>query len=107
MKQLFFLILSILMTALPALGAEFNGRVVEETSREGISDLTVRLIPPKATNQPEKVTTTNDRGEFHIPSLEKGRYLLEVYQGTTLLYREVVEADPERIKEIKLSRKTR
>lgn len=90
-----------------AAAAELNGRVVEETGGEGISDLTVRLIPPKATREPEKVTTTNDRGEFHFPDLTKGKYLLEVSQGTTLLYREVVEADQGTVKEIRLSRKAR
>ncbi len=107
MRRFFLTIVILLILARPARGAEFNGRVVEEASRGGISDLTVRLIPPKARNQPEKVTTTNEGGEFHFPELEKGRYLLEIYQGTTLLYREVIEADSQTTKEIRLARKER
>ncbi|MCG3114294.1 MAG: carboxypeptidase-like regulatory domain-containing protein [Candidatus Manganitrophus sp. SA1] len=107
MSRCFFLTLLILTLPLPALAADFNGRVVEERSREGISDLTVRLIPPKAAGRPEKATTTDERGGFRFPDIERGRYLLEVYQGTTLLYREVVETDQETIKEIQLSRKGR
>ncbi|MBI3803979.1 MAG: carboxypeptidase regulatory-like domain-containing protein [Nitrospirae bacterium] len=107
MNRSFFLILLLLLTTGSVFAAELNGRVVEATGGEGISDLTVRLIPPKATKRPEKVTTTNDRGEFQFPNLDAGHYLLEVSQGTTLLDREVVEAGPETNKEIRLTRKGR
>jgi hypothetical protein len=50
----------------------------------------------------KKVTTTDDKGHFTLSDLENGQYLLEVYQGLTILYREVVNVPQQEPKEIPL-----
>ena len=85
--------------------AVLTGRISEAETKGGIGDLTVRLIPPRDLKQPEKVTTTDEDGKFRFADLSGDRYLLEVYQGLTLLYREVVELKENTPKEIILRKK--
>ncbi len=85
--------------------AVLTGRISEAETQSGIGDLTVRLIPPRDLKQPEKVTTTDEDGKFRFADLSGDRYLLEVYQGLTLLYREVVEVKENTPKEIILKKK--
>ena len=82
-----------------------TGRVYEAGTKTGIGDLTVRLIPPRDVRAPEKVTTTDEGGNFRFTDLSGDRYLLEVYQGLTLLYREVVEVKENTQREIALKKK--
>ncbi len=83
-----------------------KGRVyVSDASKSGIPNLTVRLTPSKGMKTPEKITTTDDKGNFLFKDLDKGRYLLEVYQGVTLLYRDVVDTSQDMKREISLKRK--
>ena len=84
-----------------------KGRIYEATTRRGIPGLIVRLIPTVAMKKPEKITDTDDNGEFRFADLEKGRYLLEVYQGLTLLYRDTIDTKQTTNKEIELKRKDR
>ncbi len=84
-----------------------EGRIFEATTRRGIPNLTVRLIPPRVTQQAEKITTTKANGEFEFRSVDKGKYLLEVYQGLTLLYRDVVDTNGDRHMEISFRKKPR
>jgi len=65
----------------------------------------VRLIPPRDVKKPEKVTTTDEDGNFRFTDLSGDKYLLEVYEGLTLLYREVVEVKQNTPKEIALKKK--
>ena len=83
----------------------FTGRIYEAGTKTGIGDLTVRLIPPRDVKKPEKVTTTDEDGKFRFTDLSGDKYLLEVYQGLTLLYREVIEGKENTPKEIPLKKK--
>jgi hypothetical protein len=85
--------------------AVLTGRIYEAETKTGIGDLTVRLIPPRDLKQPEKVTTTDEDGKFRFAHLSGDKYLLEVYQGLTLLYREVIEVKQNTPKEIILKKK--
>jgi hypothetical protein len=82
-----------------------TGRIYEAGTKTGIGDLTVRLIPPRDVKKPEKVTTTDEDGKFRFTDLSGDKYLLEVYQGLTLLYREVIEGKENTPKEIPLKKK--
>lgn len=73
--------------------------------QKGIPALTVNLIPPRDLRGVEKITTTDDRGRFSFSALDRGRYLLEVYQGVMLLYREVIAVDRDTRKDIELMRR--
>jgi hypothetical protein len=81
-----------------------SGRIFEATSRAGIGGLIVKLTPSRAANRPQKITqkitTTEPDGRFEFTNLDKGRYLLEVYQGLTLLYRDVIDTGQETHKEL-------
>ena len=88
-----------------AQAAALTGRIYEAETKGGIGDLTVRLIPPRDLKQPEKVTTTDEDGKFRFADLSGDRYLLEVYQGLTLLYREVIDMKQNAPKEIILKKK--
>jgi hypothetical protein len=111
---LFTFILS-LVTISPGLSAEvtkpevrdgvLTGRIYEAVTQAGIADLTVKLIPPRDLKKPEKVTTTDEGGKFRFADLSGDKYLLEVYEGLTLLYREVVEVKQNTPKEITLKKK--
>lgn len=68
-----------------------TGRIFDSTTNEGISGMTVKLTPPRATGRPARVTLTDSQGAFEFREPAKGRYLLEVHQGATLLYRRVID----------------
>ncbi len=82
--------------------ASFSGRVYDSTSNSGIGNLVVRLTPPRDSKLPQNVTTTNQDGQFSITGLKKGRYLIEVKQGPTLLFRDVIDTTRETNKDIML-----
>jgi hypothetical protein len=81
----------------------FSGIVVTEGDHLGISNLTVSLSPPANSMKAKKVTTTDSEGRFTLNGLENGEYLLEVSQGVTILYREVVKVPQQEQKEIRLN----
>ncbi len=94
--------------ALPCVCAEgmsLDGRVHEITGQRGIPALAVKLIPPRDRHGVERVTSTDEGGKFHFENLDGGRYLLEVYQGVMLLYREVITLDRDTRKDIELRRR--
>lgn len=68
-----------------------QGRIYNGSSLAGVPFLTVKLIPPKNSSLPEKVTVTDADGGFDFQDATMGRYLLEVYQGLQLLYRNVID----------------
>ncbi len=82
-----------------------EGRIFSGVEQTGVPNLTVKLIPPKTVPFPEKVTTTDQDGKFSFANVEKGRYLLEVSQGVTLLYRNVLDTRVDTNKVIELRRK--
>ena len=80
--------------------SSLTGRIYQAGAKPGIGDPTVRLIPPGDVKKPEKVTTTDEDGNFRFTDLSGDKYPLEVYQGLTLLYREVIEGKENTPKEI-------
>ena len=70
---------------------KLEGRVHNEANYAGIAALTVKLKPPKGSNEPERLESTNDEGKFTFADVPRGRYLLEVSQGPRVLYRTEVE----------------
>lgn len=72
-------------------GDKVNGRVFDSTTNHGIPGLIVRLTPPLASQEPERIARTGGDGEFGFNKVGKGKYLLQVYQGTTLLFRRLVD----------------
>lgn len=94
------IILTICLSSGPVHGQRYklDGTVVEMVSRHGIAALSVRLVASRQLNQPQRMTATNAEGEFRFEDLSRGRYMLEVSHGVTLLHREflTVESDTER-----------
>src|SRR5262245_46808506 len=68
-----------------------EGTVYDQDSNAGIPGLTVRLIPPRSTKKPERVLPTDQKGYFCYKGEDRGTFLLEVYQGVTLLYRKEID----------------
>jgi hypothetical protein len=103
--KLLILFLLFLTIASYAYAARLDGRVFETTTERGIPALTVKLIPPKAAKRPEKITSTNYQGNFRFSGVPTGRYLIEVYQGVTILYRDIIEITRDMRKDIPLRKK--
>ena len=68
-----------------------SGRVFNSTSGSGVVGLSVRLVAPSALQLPVKITTTGENGEFRFSGLRNGKYLLTIYQGTTLVFRREID----------------
>jgi hypothetical protein len=85
--------------------ADFNGRVFDATSKNGIENLEVKLTPPRQSNLAIRLTSTGRNGEFLFRRLERGRYLLEISQGLYLLYRAEIDTTQQDRLEIPLRRK--
>lgn len=100
-------ILFLILAAAVAYGGDsrIDGEVHDASTKKGIPGLTVKLIPPKGAPMPQKITFTNPEGRFQLLNLERGKYLLEVYQGVTLVHREVVTLETVLAKQIELTRK--
>ena len=67
----------------------------ETSTNRGIPGLSVRLIAPRAETLPEKITSTTSDGRFEFLELRQGKYLLMIYQGTTLLFRREIDTSVE------------
>lgn len=70
----------------------FSGRVYDAATKDGIENLQVKLTPPRQSKAPLRLAQTARDGTFGFEQLARGRYLLEVSLGTTLLYRAEVDA---------------
>ena len=71
-----------------------SGRVVlESPARKAPPRFTVRLYYPKEKNRPTLVTHTNADGDFRFDDVDAGRYLLEIYQGSEMVYQKVLTMD--------------
>lgn len=68
-----------------------TGRVYNSASGSGVAGLSVRLEAPSALQVPVKITTTGANGEFAFSGLQTGKYLLSIYQGTTLVFRRAID----------------
>jgi hypothetical protein len=85
-------------------GGSLNG-VVTMQNGSAPPRLSVRLSYPKAAKKMPIVTFTDKGGRFTFSSLAAGRYLLELYQGNTLCYQQVVEVADGRSQTINISLK--
>jgi len=72
-----------------------SGRVFETSTNMGVPGLSVRLMAPRAERLPTKITSTTNDGRFEFAELRKGKYLLVIYQGTTLLFRREIDTTVE------------
>jgi hypothetical protein len=72
-------------------GDAISGRVFEPVSGLGVGGITVQLVPPSAVRAPVRVTTTASDGGFQFTKLTKGKYLLRMYQGMTLVYQKEID----------------
>lgn len=68
-----------------------QGRIYNSSSNAGVPSLTVKLVPPYSSHLSEQVTVTGTDGRFDFQDPAKGAYLLEVYEGVQLLYRDVID----------------
>ncbi len=95
MKKLLFVFVLLLMALPPAYGNELKlrGSVLDDMSRKGIPGLTVKFMAPTAKGISHFTTFTSQNGQFQFSALGPGTYLLEVYQGVTLLYRREMTLD--------------
>ncbi len=101
-------ILVLCLLAAPGLGAQaadFPGRVFDASSKDGIQNLQVKLTPPRQSKAPIRIANTARDGAFEFTRLVGGRYLVEVSQGMTLLYRAEVETSKVKRLDIALKRK--
>lgn len=77
--------------AVSAQSADFEGRVFDAATKDGIQNLQVKLTPPRRVKAPIRIANTARDGSFRFARLVRGRYLVEVSQGATLLYRAEVD----------------
>lgn len=85
--------------------ADFRGRVFDAEAATGIENLQVKLTPPRQANSPARVARTNRDGEFLFREIPRGRYLLEVSQDVTILYRAEVDTTSTSRLEVPLRRR--
>jgi hypothetical protein len=103
----FTLILFPILTPQVALAQKFKleGQVVEPTTPpRGIAALGVKLTPSKELSEPQRITSTDQNGQFQFNDLTRGRYMLEVRQGLTLLHREILSIEGDTKKQVTLRR---
>lgn len=73
-----------------------SGRVVLETAGQkppALPRFTARLYAPKEMHRPTVVTYTDDAGNFRFNELDAGRYLLELYEDSEMVYQKVLTLD--------------
>ncbi|HMV85396.1 MAG TPA: carboxypeptidase-like regulatory domain-containing protein [Blastocatellia bacterium] len=107
MKKIVFLFLLFFLISLTARAQQLKleGQVLEADTNRGIPALSVKLIAAPDLSQPDRITSTNRDGQFYFGDLYRGRYLLEVRQGVTLLHRETITMEGDAKKQITLKRK--
>jgi len=86
-------------------GDKVDGRVFDSTTDRGIPGMIVRLTPPRSSQEPERVTRTGVSGEYGFTKVKKGRYLLQVYLGSTLLFRRLIDTSQDQDFLVTLRRK--
>ena len=97
--------LTLAAPGLVAQAADFPGRVFDAGTKDGIQNLQVKLTPPRQSKAPIRIASTARDGAFEFTRLVRGRYLVEVSQGVTLLYRAEVDTSKVRRLDIALKRK--
>jgi hypothetical protein len=82
----------------------FSGHI--KTKSTANPQLSIKLYPPKKTNDPVILTTSDEAGNFQFTNLLASSYLLEIYLGADLLYQEIIELNSSICCEIDLSGET-
>lgn len=107
------ILLLFLLPALPLCHASiqaphtFSGHIkTKETAQTSTPQFSVKLYPPKDSDKPILMTTTDDDGDFEFTGLTERSHLLEIYLGTELIYQEVIEMDDSLCCDIDLSGET-
>lgn len=90
MKKLLLLSFFFVLPA-PAYSGGLVGDVAMPEGIEERPNITIKLIPPTSANIPERITTTDELGNYEFEQVEKGPYLMELHQGNELIRREVIE----------------
>jgi hypothetical protein len=96
----------LLALAAPALAQQtfsLHGRAFETAHDQPLAGLTVKLVPPPDQRRPQIVTATDDHGNYQLAGVPAGRYLLEAYQGATLVFRSVVDVHQDSTRDIGLA----
>jgi formylglycine-generating enzyme required for sulfatase activity len=88
----------------PMHAQEFEGIVQKGLQREGVEGLTVRLTPPSHSNLSEKITLTDQDGRFSLRNVSDSQYLLQVLNGSDLVYRKVISYPEEQRVKVELGR---
>jgi hypothetical protein len=68
-----------------------TGRVVNSSTNAGIAGIAVQLLAPRAMREPVRITVTRSDGTFQLLKLSAGKYLMTMYQGSTLVFRREVD----------------
>ena len=71
-----------------------EGQVRDMAAQRGLAGLTLRLTPPNWAGSPVRMVRTDERGNFRFSDRTNryhGKHLLEVYQGTDLLFRKEID----------------
>ena len=85
----------------------FSGHIkTKATAKTSTPQFSIKLYPPKGSNKPILMTSTDDSGDFEFTGLTEKSHLLEIYLGTDLVYQEVIEMDGSLCCDIDLSGET-
>jgi hypothetical protein len=71
-----------------------EGAVRDPSGQSGLPGVTLRLTPPNSVNSPVRLVRADQKGNFRFAdpkNLYHGKHLLEVYQGTDLLFRKEID----------------
>ena len=99
-----FAAIALLAAPVLAQGLTLRGTVRDGSTQVGVQGLSVRLTPPRESQQPDIVTTTDQGGVFVLRDIATGRYVFEVVQGPTVVYRETVDLSADATKDVELRR---
>jgi hypothetical protein len=100
-----FLVGNLLLPAPAQQVNHLDGRVFEAASNRGIENLEIKLTPPTNSNLSVRLSGTDQNGNFRFAQVGRGRYLLEVSQGASLLYRAEIDTGQQNHIEIPLQKR--
>jgi hypothetical protein len=69
----------------------FEGQIVAPELNE-VPQMVIKLTPERSKNVPQQITISDEEGKFQFENLEKGKYLMEMYESNELIRREVIDS---------------
>jgi hypothetical protein len=118
MKGLFLTLLTLSITVFfPASGISaqqppppkeviVEGIVYNPATDKGIPSLTVQLVPPRSVKSPRRVLRCDEDGKFRFQDKDTQKYvgknLLEVYDGSKLLFRKEIDTSKDEFRRIRI-----